>query len=65
LAPCSYRQIVNMAQLNMSLYVNPPGQSGNTLSVSYDDQLHAWVEGGYLPLAFDVLAPEHHLLLLP
>lgn len=45
----SWRQIVNFNDLNSSLAIYPGGQSGNPLSVHYDDFLvGAYLDGKYL-----------------
>lgn len=46
----SWRQIIDFANLNASLAIYPGGQSGNPLSVHYDDfLLGSYLEGRYLP----------------
>ena len=47
----SYRQIVDLNELDNSLYINPPGQSGNRESNNYADQLPLWQTGEYLPMS--------------
>lgn len=46
----SYRQIVDLANLENSVFINPPGQSGNPLSPYFDNQLPLWQQGKYLPM---------------
>ena len=46
----SYRQIVDLANLENSLYINPPGQSGDPDSDNFADQLPLWQQGEYLPM---------------
>jgi penicillin amidase len=46
----SYRHIVDLSDMESSLFLNPLGQSGNPLSKHYDDFLRAWSEGGYLQM---------------
>jgi penicillin amidase len=48
----SYRQIVNMASLDDSLFVIPAGQSGHVWSPQYDDLLPKWRAGDYVPMRF-------------
>ena len=51
----SYRQIVDFNNLENSVYINTPGQSGDPNSASYSDQLSLWQQGEYIPMtaAFD------------
>lgn len=49
----SYRQIVDMADFNRSLWVKPPGQSGQLGSKNYTDQIDAWLNGRYFPMYWD------------
>ncbi len=44
----SWRQIIDFSDLNNSLAIYPGGQSGNPLSVHYDDFLGAYLSGKYL-----------------
>jgi penicillin G amidase len=46
-----YRQIVDLSNLEDSLYVNPSGQSSDPNSENYDDQLSLWQEGKYLSMS--------------
>jgi penicillin G amidase len=46
----SYRQVVDLANMQNSVFLNPLGQSGNILSPLYDNLLRAWSEGAYLPM---------------
>ena len=48
----SYRQIVDLADMENSLFVHPMGQSGHFLSRHYADLLPLWARGGYLPMRF-------------
>ncbi|GLV48072.1 penicillin acylase [Thermus sp. LT1-2-5] len=57
----SYRQIVDLAEPERSLFVHPMGQSGHFLSPHYADLLPLWAKGDYLPMTF---AGEGRLLLL-
>ena len=45
----SWRQILDFSDLDNSLAIYPGGQSGNPLSVHYDDFLSSYLEGKYLP----------------
>jgi penicillin amidase len=57
----SYRQVVNLADLEASLFIHPMGQSGHFLSPHYADLLPLWARGAYLPMG---LAGEGRTLLL-
>ena len=57
----SYRQIVDLADMENSLFVHPMGQSGHPLSRHYKDLLPLWARGDYLPMRF---AGEGRTLLL-
>ncbi len=46
----TYRQIVDLADPERSLFVLAGGQSGNWFSPSYDDQITLWRDGAYLPM---------------
>jgi penicillin amidase len=53
LALPSYRQIVDLSDFNRSVWVLPPGQSGQIGSVNYGDQVQSWMEGQYFPMPWD------------
>ncbi|WP_232822485.1 penicillin acylase family protein [Thermus sediminis] len=57
----SYRQIVDLSDMEGSLFVHPMGQSGHFLSPHYADLLPLWAGGRYLPMRF---AGEGRTLLL-
>ena len=46
----TYRQVVDLADLSRSVWIQPPGQSGRLGSPHYDDLAHPWLEGEYLPM---------------
>ncbi|MCS7058367.1 MAG: penicillin acylase family protein [Meiothermus sp.] len=46
----SYRQVLDFAELERSLFIHPMGQSGHPLSAHYDNLLAPWARGGYLPM---------------
>jgi len=46
----TYRQVVDLADLSRSVWIQPPGQSGRLGSPHYDDLTRPWLEGGYLPM---------------
>jgi len=43
----SMRQVMNMADINDTRTVLPPGQSGQVFSKHYKDQIGLWLNGGY------------------
>ena len=49
----SYRQIVDLGDLDNSLYINPTGQSGDPNNENFADHLPLWQTGEYLPMSFD------------
>jgi penicillin amidase len=61
----TYRQVVDMADPESSLFVMAGGQSGNPLAPGYADQLPRWQGGDYLPMRRKGYAVEHELVLLP
>jgi penicillin amidase len=46
----SFRQIVDLGDLDNSVAVHPPGQSGQLASPHYDDLLPLWLKGEYHPM---------------
>jgi penicillin amidase len=46
----SFRQIVDMGDLDRSLVIAPPGQSGHLASQHYDDMIQPWLQGQYHPM---------------
>jgi penicillin amidase len=46
----SFRQIVDLGNLERSLVITPPGQSGHLASPHYDDLIAPWLEGEYHPM---------------
>ncbi|GER82160.1 peptidase S45 [Thermogemmatispora aurantia] len=65
----SYRQIVNLADLNASLSGHAPGQSGHPGSRHYGDFVRPWLRTEHHPMLFERQAieanMEGHLLLQP
>ncbi len=61
----SYRQLIDMADPEGSLFVLAGGQSGNWLSPGYADQLPLWQRGDYLPMRLEGYAVAHELVLSP
>lgn len=53
LATPSYRQIIDLADFNRSLWIKPPGQSGQLGAENYTDQLRPWLEGKYFSMPWD------------
>lgn len=49
----SYRQILDVGDLNSAKIVIPPGNSGQPGSPHYDDNLQRWINGEYHPLFVD------------
>jgi penicillin amidase len=49
----SYRQIIDLSDLNRSVYVGSLGQSGNPLGANVSDQQARWAAGEYLPMSTD------------
>ena len=50
----SFRQIIDLSDLNNSICVLSSGQSGYFTSRFYDNQIPLWLEGQYHPMLFDV-----------
>jgi len=48
----SYRQIVNLADVNNSLSGHAPGQSGHPMSKHYDDFIPMWLRVGHHPMLY-------------
>lgn len=61
----SYRQVVDLANPEASLFIHPMGQTGHFLAPGYGDLLPLWAGGEYLPMAFAAPARERVLLLEP
>ncbi len=53
-----FRFIADLGDLNNSLGLLAPGQSGNPASPHYDDQVDAWFTGAYHPLLCERRAVE-------
>lgn len=64
-----FRSVVDLGDLDKSVGLLAPGQSGQPGSPHYDDQIQAWFQGDYHPLLFARAEVErraqHRLLLLP
>jgi len=50
----SFRQIIDLSDLNNSICVLTSGQSGYFMSRFYDNQIPLWLEGQYHPMLFDI-----------
>ena len=65
----SYRQVLDLADWDRSVFTSVPGQSGQPGSPHYADLLPLWAQGKYAPLAFTRKAVEkatrHRLVLEP
>lgn len=48
----SFRMIVDLADLDRSLTLNAPGQSGDPRSLHYRDLAETWSRGGYVPMLY-------------
>jgi len=46
----TYRQVIDLSEIERSRYMHPMGQSGHLLSPQYDDLLPLWQKGEYLPI---------------
>ncbi|MBE2234322.1 MAG: penicillin acylase family protein [Anaerolinea sp.] len=49
----SFRQIIDLGDLNASQFIYTTGQSGNVFSPHYDDMVQPWQGVQYIPLRFD------------
>ncbi|CAM4434866.1 penicillin acylase family protein [Deinococcus marmoris] len=49
----SYRQIVDLSDLNNSVFIGSLGQGGNPLGENVSDQQPMWIAGEYLPMSTD------------
>lgn len=65
----SYRQIVDMEDLNRSLSIHTTGQSGHPYHPHYKDMIELWRNFGYHPMLWEresvIAAAEAHLTLTP
>lgn len=58
----SYRQIVDLANLDASRFIQAGGQSGHPLSPHYDDYLEDWRAVKYRPMRFERVIIERERL---
>ena len=49
----SYRQIIDLSDMNSSMYVGSLGQSGNPIAPHAADQQPMWIAGQYIPMSTD------------
>jgi penicillin amidase len=49
----SYREIIDLSNLDNSRFMHTTGQSGNVLSAHYDDFLQRWKNTEYVPMHWD------------
>jgi penicillin amidase len=61
----TYRQLIDMADPESSLFVLAGGQSANWLTDGYADQLPLWQRGDYLPMRREGYPVKHRLILRP
>jgi len=54
----SYRQIVDLSNLDASRFINTLGQSGQLLTGHYDDFLEKWRKVEYIPMRFSTAAVD-------
>jgi penicillin amidase len=54
----SFRMVVNLADLDRSLCVNAPGQSGDPRSVHYDRLAPLWAASEYVPMPYTKAAVD-------
>ncbi|MFI0607567.1 MAG: penicillin acylase family protein [Anaerolineae bacterium] len=65
----SFRLVVDVGNWDNTRVVNAPGQSGDPMSIHYDDLAHLWAAGEYVPLLYtqDAVnaAARLHIKLIP
>ena len=57
-----YRAVYDLGEPERSVFIQSTGQSGNPLSVHYDDFAEAWRDGRYLPMLTDRVRVEENAL---
>jgi len=60
-----YRQVIDLAALDNSRYIQSTGQSGHLVSPHYDDLLLLWQKGEYLPIKTKDYSVAARLVLEP
>lgn len=58
----SYRQMIDMGDLENSKCIAPIGQSGNVQSPHYRDQMDSWMKGDYKPMVWTRAQVEEYKL---
>jgi penicillin amidase len=61
----SLRVIYDLSNLNNSLFIITPGQSGNIFSNFYDNLIDTWTQGEYITFNDDPSLMINHITLLP
>ena len=56
----SYRQIIDFSDFDKSTSILPGGQSGNLMSLFYDDQVQDWLAGKSHPMCWSEEQVERH-----
>lgn len=59
----SYRQVIDLNNMENSVYVCPLCGTGNALADNYDSQLTAWGTGSYVSMSMDTFSPVTTLTL--
>jgi penicillin amidase len=55
-AGASFRMVVDLADLDRSVVINAPGQSGDPRSVHYADLAPLWANGDYVEMVYSAEA---------
>ncbi|MEM9156427.1 MAG: TIGR03118 family protein, partial [Cyanobacteria bacterium P01_F01_bin.33] len=61
----TYRQIIDLGDLNRSVFIQSPGQSGRILSPFFDNLLSSWNDGQYRRLSTDNYDVLQRLIVQP
>jgi penicillin amidase len=61
----SYRQLIDLADLDGSRFMHTTGQSGNPLSPNYDSWIEPWQRVEYVPIPFHEAISGESLVLMP
>jgi len=61
----SYREIIDLSNLDKSEFIQTLGQSDNVFSSHYDDLMHPWRDGKYVPISSEPRESGEVLRLLP
>jgi penicillin amidase len=57
--------VFDLADLDRSLFIIAPGESGNLLSAHAGDMLYRWLNGEYIRLGAGPVTASHAITLLP